>query len=85
MIDNRNAAFSKTNRAYDDGLRKYFLRIYQLMCGALAVTAISAFAVFSIPAWYSPIDFAIACERILNKRVKEHISIHLGAKISFRC
>ena len=50
MIDYRKATFSKTNRAYDDGLRKYFLRIYQLMCGALAVTAISAFAVFSIPA-----------------------------------
>ena len=49
MIDYRKAAFSKTSRAYDDGLRKYFLRIYQLMCGALAVTAISAFAVFSIP------------------------------------
>ena len=50
MIDYRKATFSKTNRAYDDGLRKYFLKIYQLMCGALAVTAISAFAVFSIPA-----------------------------------
>ena len=49
MIDYRKAAFCKTSRAYDDGLRKYFLRIYQLMCGALAVTAISAFAVFSIP------------------------------------
>jgi len=50
MIDYRNATSTKTNRAYDDGLRKYFLRIYQLMSGALAVTAISAFAVFSIPA-----------------------------------
>ena len=49
MINYRKAAFSKTSRAYDNGLRKYFLRIYQLMCGALAVTAISAFAVFSIP------------------------------------
>ena len=49
MIDYRKATFSKTNRAYDDGLRKYFLRIYQLMCGALVVTAISAFAVFCIP------------------------------------
>ena len=28
MIDYRKATFSKTNRAYDDGLRKYFLRIY---------------------------------------------------------
>ena len=50
MINYRNATFSKTNTAYDDGLRKYFLKIYQLMCGALAITAISAFAVFSIPA-----------------------------------
>jgi len=50
MIDYRNATSTKANRAYDDGLRKYFLRIYQLMSGALAVTAISSFAVFSIPA-----------------------------------
>ena len=50
MIDYRKATFRQTNRAYDDGLRKYFLKIYQLMCGALAVNAISAFAVLSIHA-----------------------------------
>jgi FtsH-binding integral membrane protein len=51
QYDYRNVSYNaKTSRQYDDGLRKYFLRIYQLMCGALAVTAISAFAVFSIPA-----------------------------------
>jgi len=51
QYDYRNVSYNtRTSRQYDDGLRKYFLRIYQLMCGALAVTAISAFAVFSIPA-----------------------------------
>ena len=51
QYDYRNVSYNtRTSRQYDDGLQKYFLRIYQLMSGALAVTAISAFAVFSIPA-----------------------------------
>mgnify|MGYP000680905083 CR=1 FL=1 len=34
---------------YNEGLRLYFLKIYTLMSAGLFITAISAFAVFSIP------------------------------------
>ncbi len=34
---------------HDEGLRQYFLKIYTLMSIGLAITAISAFSVFSIP------------------------------------
>ena len=44
-----NTFTSKSNTSYDDGLRRYFLKIYQMMSVGLALTAISAFAVFSIP------------------------------------
>jgi len=35
---------------YDEGLRQYFLKIYSLMSSGLAITALSAFTVFSVPA-----------------------------------
>jgi len=38
-----------SSMGYDEGLRKYFLNIYLLMSVALLITAISAFAVLSIP------------------------------------
>jgi len=38
---------TRFNTLYDEGLRKYFLKIYSLMSSGLAITAISAFAVFS--------------------------------------
>ena len=41
---------TRSATGYDEGLRQYFLRIYSLMSGALVVTAISAFAVLTIPA-----------------------------------
>lgn len=34
---------------YDEGLRRYFLKIYGLMSIGLAITAISAFSVLSVP------------------------------------
>ena len=40
----------RSSTGYDEGLRKYFLVIYFLMTGALCITAISAFAVLSVPA-----------------------------------
>ena len=33
----------------DEGLRKYFLKIYSLMSTVLVITSISAFSVLSIP------------------------------------
>ena len=51
MIDYRtNNVTSRANTSYDDGLRRYFLKIYQMMSIALALTAASAFAVISVPA-----------------------------------
>lgn len=47
---NRQTYQSRSNLGYDEGLRQYFLKVYQLMSGALAVTAITGFAVFSVPA-----------------------------------
>ena len=41
---------TRSATGYDEGLRQYFLRIYSLMSGALVVTAVSAFAVLTIPA-----------------------------------
>ena len=35
---------------YDEGLRQYFLKIYALMSSGLLITAITALAVFIIPA-----------------------------------
>ena len=50
MQDYRYASYStRTSTQYDEGLRKYFLKIYQLMSVGLAITTISAFAVFSLP------------------------------------
>jgi FtsH-binding integral membrane protein len=40
---------TRSNTIYDEGLRQYFLKIYSLMSSGLAITAISAFAVFSVP------------------------------------
>lgn len=49
MIDYRaNNVTSRANTSYDDGLRRYFLKIYQMMSIGLALTA--AFAVISVPA-----------------------------------
>ena len=39
-----------SSTGYDEGLRKYFLKIYSLMSAALVITSISAFSVLSIPA-----------------------------------
>ena len=35
---------TRFNTLYDEGLRKYFLKIYSLMSSGLAITAVSAFA-----------------------------------------
>ena len=45
----RTKIYSATATIYDEGLRQYFLRIYALMTLGLAITAIAAFAVFSVP------------------------------------
>ena len=46
----RNASYNtRTNTQYDEGLRKYFLKIYQLMSSGLAITALSAIAVLTLP------------------------------------
>lgn len=51
MIDYRaNNVTYRANTSYDDGLRRYFLKIYQMMSVGLALTAASAFAVISVPA-----------------------------------
>ena len=39
----------RSELGHDEGLRQYFLRIYALMGSALFITAISAFAVLSVP------------------------------------
>ena len=41
---------TRTNTQYDEGLRQYFLNIYQIMSAGLAITAIAAIAVLTIPA-----------------------------------
>ena len=41
---------TRTNLQYDEGLRQYFLKIYQIMSAGLAITAIAAIAVLTIPA-----------------------------------
>lgn len=41
---------ARTDLRHDEGLRQYFLKIYALMSSGLLITAIAAFAVFSIPA-----------------------------------
>lgn len=38
-----------TKTQYDEGLRKYFIKIYQLMGAGLAITALAAIAVLTIP------------------------------------
>ena len=43
-----HASFSSAS--HDEGLRRYFLKIYALMSSGLLITAIAAFAVFSVPA-----------------------------------
>ena len=50
MLDYRTNTFTRSNTSYDDGLRRYFLKIYQMMSAGLAITAIAAFTVFSVPA-----------------------------------
>lgn len=50
QYDYRNVSYStRSTTQYDEGLRKYFLRIYQLMSAGLAITALSAIAVFTLP------------------------------------
>ena len=39
---------TRSSTQYDEGLRKYFLKIYQLMSAGLAITALSAIAVLTI-------------------------------------
>ena len=41
---------TRSSTQYDEGLRKYFLKIYQIMSAGLAITAIAAIAVLTIPA-----------------------------------
>ena len=45
----RTKIYSATATIYDEGLRQYFVKIYTLMSIGLAITAISAFSVFSVP------------------------------------
>lgn len=40
---------TRANLQYDEGLRQYFLKIYQIMSAGLAITAIAAIAVLTIP------------------------------------
>ena len=50
QYDYRNVSYNtRTNTQYDEGLRKYFLKIYQLMSAGLAITALSAIAVLTLP------------------------------------
>ncbi len=49
MLDYRTNSFTRSNTSYDDGLRRYFKNISNDEC-RLAITAISAFAVLSVPA-----------------------------------
>jgi FtsH-binding integral membrane protein len=54
---NRSGAFGRTvdTAAFDEGLRKHMLRVYNYMMIGLAVTGIIAFFVASTPALYVPI------------------------------
>ena len=47
-MENLNYKTTSTT-LYDEGLRQYFLKIYALMSTALAITAVSAFSVLSVP------------------------------------
>ena len=50
QYDYRNINYStRTTTQYDEGLRRYFLKIYQLMSAGLAITALSAIAVLVSP------------------------------------
>ena len=50
QYDYRNVNYNtRTSTQHDEGLRRYFLKIYQLMSGGLAITACSAIAVLTIP------------------------------------
>ena len=50
QYDYRNVTYNtRSTTQYDEGLRKYFLKIYQLMSAGLAITAIAAIAVFTLP------------------------------------
>ena len=50
QYDYGNVGYStRTTTQYEEGLRKYFLKIYQLMSAELAITAIAAIAVFTLP------------------------------------
>jgi FtsH-binding integral membrane protein len=47
----KNVSYNtRTTTQYDEGLRKYFLKIYQLMSSGLTITALSAIIVSSLPA-----------------------------------
>jgi FtsH-binding integral membrane protein len=46
---NSNTFTSEYKKSFDDGLRRYFLKIYQMMSVGLATTAISSLSIFSIP------------------------------------
>jgi len=46
-----NATSNINSKAiYNEGLRQYFLKVYALMSTGLAITALAAFSVFSVPA-----------------------------------
>ena len=47
-MENLNYKTTSTT-LYDEGSRQYFLKIYALMSTALAITAVSAFSVLSVP------------------------------------
>ena len=44
---------SFSSAPHDEGLRQYFLKIYALMSSGLLITAIAAFAIFSVPALFN--------------------------------
>ena len=54
---NRSGAFGRTidQAAFDEGLRRHMLRVYNFMMVGLAVTGLIAFLVASTPALYVPI------------------------------
>jgi len=57
QFPNQSGAFGRTvdRAAYDEGLRKHMLRVYNFMMVGLAVTGLVAFLVASTPALYVPI------------------------------
>src|SRR5690606_11521609 len=51
----REAAYAHTGAAFDEGLRRHMLRVYNYMALGLVLTGIVAFVVGTTPALYVPI------------------------------